>query len=566
LFLSFQLLWHDAKRHLSVIHFSVMAFIQDSSTKRNLSLRKWFLSRRQRMCLQCSKHFSTAVIASILLMLISCGSKDESGRNSGPAGSRGFGMMGDMAGSGAGVPVQVEAVQRADISTFLLNTTTLEAEREVEVLAKVSGQVSRLLVEEGDVVRAGQALAQLDEQELLLQLRESEIRAQNAQSNFERTKNMFEKNLVSKENLEDVRYQNESAQAAYETAKLKVEYTHIRSPIAGVVTHRLIELGQRINLNQAVFRVADFDPLRAIIHVPERDMQKVRVGQEAKIAAEALRGKAFSGKVRMISPIVDPTSGTMKVTIDIYDRSGSLKPGMFVTTNIITETHTNALVIPKKALILESEADQVYVYDNGIARKATLQLGFQESDRVEVLSGLNEGDQVVTIGQEGLREGLPIRISGAAPTTTPVTTAPRETAAPQLAARQEQPAADKSAGMDKKTQERMPAQQAKAETPTAANSESTPPPSQARQGQQQGQPGQPPGGMQGQRRWGEGPPDPERLQRMVERLSQRSPEFKEEWEKKMKDEDFRNDLEKQGQFLREWFMKMGGMRGGGPPQ
>jgi hypothetical protein len=72
--------------------------------------------------------------------------------------------------------------------------------------------------------------------------------------------------------------------------------------------------------------------------------------------------------------------------------------------------------------------------------------------------------------------------------------------------------------------------------------------------------------MQGQRRWGEGPPDPERLQRMVERLSQRSPEFKEEWEKKMKDEDFRNDLEKQGQFLREWFMKMGGMRGGGPPQ
>ena len=110
-------------------------------------------------------------------------------------------------------------------------------------------------------------------------MRESEIRAQTAKSNFERTKNMFEKNLISKENLEDVRYQYESAQAAYETAKLKVDYTDLRSPIAGVVTNRLIELGQRVNLNQAVFRVADFDPLRAVIHVPERDMRQVRVGQ-----------------------------------------------------------------------------------------------------------------------------------------------------------------------------------------------------------------------------------------------------------------------------------------------
>ncbi|MCI0694428.1 efflux RND transporter periplasmic adaptor subunit [candidate division KSB1 bacterium] len=505
------------------------------------------------------KHFFSARILLILALLVSvsCGKKDESGRDSGAQGQRGSGTMGgrdSMAGAG-GVPVQVEAVTRADISTFLLNTTTLQAEREVEVLAKVSGQVGKLLAEEGDVVRAGQALAQLDEQELILQLRESEIRAQTAKSNFERTKNMFEKNLVSKENLEDMRYQYESAQAAYETAKLKVDYTDIRSPIAGVVTGRLIELGQRVNLNQAVFRVADFDPLRAVIHVPERDMRQVRVGQQARITAEALTGNEFSGKVRMISPIVDPASGTMKVTIDINDRTGLLKPGMFVTTFIITETHADALVIPKKALILESDADQVYVYDNGVARKVTLQLGFQESDRVEVLSGLNEGEQVVTVGQEGLREGLPIRISGTTQVSTSMT--PADTSAYKMAAGQ-QPA--KSSATEKKLAASSPSLQA---TVPANSAGASPQVTDGQAGQSR-----PEGQMRqgGPGRWGQGPLDPERIKNAVERLSQRSPEFKEAWEKKMKDDDFKNDLEKQSQFLREWFQKMGGMMRGGPPQ
>ncbi len=505
------------------------------------------------------RFFPLALLLSLTLAFTSCSKKDGTGRDGGAQGQRGSGTMGGSDGMAGGVPVQVATVERADISTFLLNTTTLEAEREVEVLAKVSGQVSKLLVEEGDAVRAGQVLAQLDEQELLLQLRESEIRAQTAKANFERTKNMFEKNLVSKENLEDVRYQYESAQAAYETAKLKVDYTDIRSPIAGVVTSRLIELGQRVNLNQAVFRVADFDPLRAIIHVPERDMRQVRVGQQAKIAAEALPGNEFTGKVRMISPIVDPTSGTMKVTIDINDRTGLLKPGMFVTTFIITETHANALVIPKKALVLESDADQVYVYDNGVARKATLQLGFQESDRVEVLSGLNEGEQVVTVGQEGLREGLPIRIAGITQlsTSTTVDTSAFKTAAAQ----QPKPAAQARATASKKAASSPPSPI----TASAISDSASPQPPPRPAGQwQPGQPGQAPAGMQG--RWGQGPPDPERFKRMVERISERSPEFKEAWEKKMKDDDFKNSPEKQSQFLREWFMKMGGMMRGGPPQ
>jgi membrane fusion protein (multidrug efflux system) len=112
----------------------------------------------------------------------------------------------------------------------------------------------------------------------------------------------------------------------------------------------------------------------------------------------------------MVSPVVDPASGTSKVTIDIEDDKGKLKPGMFATVFITTETHHDALIIPKRSLILESDIDQVYVYREGNAHKVTLNLGFASGDDLEVLSGLKEGDLVVTAGQDGLREGLPIRI------------------------------------------------------------------------------------------------------------------------------------------------------------
>ena len=112
----------------------------------------------------------------------------------------------------------------------------------------------------------------------------------------------------------------------------------------------------------------------------------------------------------MVSPIVDPTSGTSKITIDINDNRGKLKPGMFATVYITTDTHKDVLIIQKKSLILESDRDQVYIYKDGKSHKVTLQTGFTSGEKLEVLSPLKEGDLVITAGQDGLREGLPIRI------------------------------------------------------------------------------------------------------------------------------------------------------------
>jgi hypothetical protein len=125
----------------------------------------------------------------------------------------------------------------------------------------------------------------------------------------------------------------------------------------------------------------------------------------------------------MVSPVVDPQSGTLKVTIDINEDKGKLKPGMFASVFITTETHENALIIPKRALVLETDIDQVYIYRDGTAHKVNLELGFSSGDDVEVMSGLQEGDLVVTAGQDGLREGLPIRVPGQETTSQPTTLA-----------------------------------------------------------------------------------------------------------------------------------------------
>jgi membrane fusion protein (multidrug efflux system) len=349
--------------------------------------------------------FLTGILLISAILLSGCGGDQASGNNNDRGKSDG-----DNPRISAAIPVQVAAVKKDDISLSLMQTTTIEAIRQVDILTKVSGQVIKLPVEEGVKVKKGDLLAELNEAELKIEFMKTKISMETDKTMLERAKNMLEKKLIADENYEITRLQYESSKAAHEAAHLQLNYTSVRAPFNGVVTVRNIELGQRVNVNQSLFVVADFNPLRAKIYVPEKDIGRIYEGQRAKITIEAEPGLDFSGVVKMISPVVDPSSGTSKVTIDIDDHKGKLKPGMFASIFITTETHNNALIIPKKALILESDLDQVYIYQEGNAHKVNLKVGFTSGDDLEVLSGLEEGDLVVIAGQDGLREGLPLRI------------------------------------------------------------------------------------------------------------------------------------------------------------
>lgn len=345
-----------------------------------------------------------------LLVLYACG---EGGDGGGAGGRRRGGRP------AAAVPVKVERVVRQDISDYILANTTLEADKWVDVRSRTSGQVVAILREEGDRVVSGAVLARLDAEAARLQAGQMEVAYQDALRNFQREERIYQRKLGSQERYEEVKAQLDRAGAQLEQAKLNLSYTTISSPIAGIVTMRSVEVGNMVSNNQVVFSVADFDPLLARIRIPEKNIGKIKTGQGARITVESAPGKTFAGRVKMISPVVNPESGTIKVTIEIPEKqAGFLRPGMFASVYIITETHPAALVVPKKALVLEGEGNQIFVFEKdeetgmGKAVRRKLKIGLTDNERLEVLDGLAEGERVITVGQEGLRPGAGVRLVG----------------------------------------------------------------------------------------------------------------------------------------------------------
>ncbi|MFC2076513.1 efflux RND transporter periplasmic adaptor subunit [candidate division KSB1 bacterium] len=324
------------------------------------------------------------------------------------------GMGRPTGGSVTAIPVSVDTATIMPISARITTTTTLEAEKNVEVIAKVSGVVKSISVEEGQTVKAGQALARIDDEEIKIQVMEARARTENAASVYNRSKDIFEQNLISREEFENSRYQRDIAQTQLETAELRLKYTTIRAPFAGMVTERLIDLGSYVTVNSMVYRMADYDPILARVRIPEKEIGRISLGQAALVEVEAAPGRQFEGQVDMISPIVDPTSGTVKVTIKIHQRDRILSPGMFAQVFIVTDTRPNALVISKKALILEGDVDYVYLLEDGVAYRRQITRGFEESNQAEIIDGLKIGDRVITVGAGGLRDGMAVYVPGEA--------------------------------------------------------------------------------------------------------------------------------------------------------
>ncbi len=432
--------------------------------------------------------------------------------------------MDAMARTAAAIPVEVKTVGRGNIAATLLTYTSLEAERHVDVVSRTQGLVKTILVEEGDRVREGQPLAQLDTDVLELTLQEREVNMNSLESNYNRSRELLERELLSSQEFEQTKFQYEAARTQYESAKLQLAYATIRSPFAGIVTERLIEVGNLVNANEVVFRTADLNPLLARIFVPEKDIGQVRPGQSVRIKVEG-SDQTHTGTVARISPIVDSQSGTVKVTVEIRDRSGTLRPGMFTTVNLVIAIHEEVLQVEKKALVAEAEGSYAFLFQDGTAEKRLIELGIAEGDYIEVVSGLSEGDSIITVGQEGLRNGAPVRIAGQLPS------APEEAA---------DGTGERPAGMD-----REPGITGERSAGMGGGGEGT---------------GGQPGGVRGNRMMAMD------LEQMKERMFQ-NPEIKAAYDKQaQEDPDFAENEEKQRAFLIEQFRNMRMRRGGGQPQ
>jgi membrane fusion protein (multidrug efflux system) len=334
----------------------------------------------------------------------------------------------EMRKSGANLPaVNVERVQRQKINAFLVLNGVVEPERKVEVYSRLSAYVKNIIKEEGDFVKKGDVLALLDDTEIIISYRQAQIQLEQAkltlkdeETNYQRSEELKKTEMISEQDIQ-------LSQATYNKAKLDLQtklenfkdlelqlsYTKIKSPVEGYVTERLMEVGSRVNANQHIYTVEDFSPLLVRVYVPTADIVNLKTEMEAQVVTDVLKGMVFEGRVKLINPRIDVQSGTIKVTIEVFDSTRKLKPGMFVETRIVVSNKPDALVVPRKSIVYEQNQPYVFVFNfQGMqVSKRSIKTGISEGDNIEVAEGLQEGDRIVTVGVEGLKDQMKVRVA-----------------------------------------------------------------------------------------------------------------------------------------------------------
>ncbi len=313
------------------------------------------------------------------------------------------------------VPVAVTTVERGAISSYISATANLVPENEVKVLGETEGRVARLLVEEGSWVRKGQVLAQLAREDAEILFKKAELKEQNARLAYERSAKMKAESLISQESFDKLTMDNDISRQELAEAAWRLEKTTIRSPFDGRVTGRQIRVGQHMRPGDELFTVADFDPLVAYIYLPEKEVLGLEAGREVRIILKADDEVSFAGRIRQLAPTVDTATGTVKVTVEAVAPPASVRPGGFVSIDIVRETRPAALLLPREAVLRELQSAHIFVAKGEAAEKREVELGLEEGESVEVLAGVAAGEQVIVAGQGGLKDGSPIKVQPAEP-------------------------------------------------------------------------------------------------------------------------------------------------------
>lgn len=349
-------------------------------------------------------------------------------------------------------PVELAAVSRGAISAYISSTANLRALRDVAVTTQVEGLVQRVLAEEGDYVKEGQVLCMLDDTQLRinlelvrqklaqakLQLEKARIRQEKAQAQIGNTRmeveryNKAEKEgLVSEADAAKYRYQLEELEhdrrvSAFEQrefshrvaeleaeiaqAELQISRSRIKASFSGHITRRMVELGQRVQGLDPLFNLAAFSPLYADVFLSEQQAQRVRAGQAAIVRLGADGAASAAGRVDRISPVVDQATGTVKVTVALNPADAGFKPGAFVRVEITTDTRSDAVLVPKRAVLEEDGQNYVFVVEGETAKRTKVMVGYENGGSVEITDGLSAGQKVVVAGQGALKDGGKIKV------------------------------------------------------------------------------------------------------------------------------------------------------------
>lgn len=357
----------------------------------------------------------------------------------GPGGMGGFGGPGGFARA---TTVEVRDVSQASISDQIRAYGSVRAQDNVRVTPQVSERVLRINADLGDTVRAGQTLAKLNDitfreqmERDRAQVEQARIAANRDSLNLSRQQELFRSELISQAELDNARStyaatraQLQSAQAALATSMQNLNYTEVKSPVTGVITRRNASPGDVVGSGTTFFEISNLVGYEIRLNLPLNDWRNTRIGQTVEMRPTGGLEFNVRGTVSRISPEIDPVTGLGEVVISLTERGSGVFPGMLMEARINVETKNNTVVIPRSAMVenvqtvIEPESNVIRLsrtysafisQGDSVAVRRDLELGIQQGDRIEVLSGLQPGDKLIITGQSSLEDQSRIRISGA---------------------------------------------------------------------------------------------------------------------------------------------------------
>lgn len=307
--------------------------------------------------------------------------------------------------------VKVEKPLRELVKSQLQFNGDVLAIRQAGIFSKVSGNLERIYADMGSKVFAGQLLATIDSTELYQQYQQANATYQNARMTFGRIQQLIEKNLSSKQDLDNTEAAMKVARSNYEAAATRLSYARIVAPFSGIITKRFLDPGALVTANNAtLFTLMNLDRVKIIVNVPESDVHSVYQVRTAQVKFDALPGKIFQGKVTRFSDALDLSTRTMDIQIEIENYAHIIKPGMFAAVQMIVAERKNAITIPTNALLKDDDGQYVFVLNEAKAKSVRVQVGAELVERTEILSGLTGNETIITIGQQFVKDGGPVNV------------------------------------------------------------------------------------------------------------------------------------------------------------
>jgi len=336
-----------------------------------------------------------SIIALAALVLAGCGQKKDSQSQAQQAA---------LAAQPKAQTVKVQPAAKQEVKQDGSYSATVQAFAVNNIAPQSGGRIQKINVEVGDYVGRGQILAEMDR----VQLDQAKLRLSNAETELGRLKQLYEQGGLAQSDYEAAELNYKVSKSTYDNL---VENTILRSPITGVVTARYYDRGDMYGMASPIFTVQQITPVKILVGISEGDYTKVSKGDKVTLSVDALPGKTFSGTIKRIYPTIDPMTHTVNVEVQVPNTDRQLRPGMYAKVNV-TFGHNRSIVVPDAAVVRLQGSGQrnVFVVEDGIAVQKEVSLGRHFDGQYEILSGLEEGEQVVVKGGSALRNGAQVEV------------------------------------------------------------------------------------------------------------------------------------------------------------